>query len=273
VGEYYLRLARRAPGEVGLRDTEEARRTFGEIVEFAPEDPLARRRLGDLLRAHGWYAEAMRQYETLQELTPDDPSVPLYLASAAQGMSKTEKAVRWLEKAGGTAAPDARSPVALAARALASAFLAWSRLASARANQADEIERLRSRAARLASAEAGAGVRVILTWSHPELRPALWTDAAGSMMPAPDNLPLFGVAQASLPGETAPSLEIRLDPEDAERARRLDLRAELTLIIREGATDEAIVNREIGFRGSDGKALERVRLRFADGRLALEGEP
>jgi Ca-activated chloride channel family protein len=63
VAEYYLRLAGRGQGRGSERDAEEARRTFGEIVEFAPEDPLARRRLGDLLRAHGFYAEALRQYE------------------------------------------------------------------------------------------------------------------------------------------------------------------------------------------------------------------
>jgi Ca-activated chloride channel family protein len=272
VGEYYLRLAGRAPGEAGQRDAEEARRTFGEIVEFAPEDPLARRRLGDLLRAHGWYAEAMRQYETLQELTPDDPSVPLFLAAAAQGMGKTEKAVRWLEKATGTAAPDAQSPVALAGRALASAFLAWSRQASAEANKKDEVERLRNRAARLASAESGQGVRVIMTWSHPELRAALWTNALGSMMPAPDNLPLLGVAQANVPIDPTPELEIRLDQEDAERARRLDLKAALTLIVGEGTADERIVTHEVGFRDAEGKSLERVRLRFEDGVLREEGE-
>lgn len=272
VGEYYLRLAGKASGEAGQRDADEARRTFGEIVEFAPEDPLARRRLGDLLRAHGWYAEAMRQYETLQELTPDDPSVPLLLASAAQGMGKTEKAVRWLEKAAGTAAPDAHSPVALAARALASAFLAWSREASAKAKKSDEVERLRNRAARLASAESGRGVRVIMTWAHPELRAALWTNALGSMMPAPDNLPLLGVAQANVPSEPTPLIEVRLDREDAERAARLDLRAALTLIVGEGTKDERIVTREVGFRDPEGKPVERVRLRFENGVLREEVE-
>jgi hypothetical protein len=31
-------------------------------VEFAPLDELARRRLGDLYRAHGWFEDAYRQY-------------------------------------------------------------------------------------------------------------------------------------------------------------------------------------------------------------------
>src|SRR5262249_32730284 len=59
VGELYLRLAARAqdPAQKAA-DEAEGRRAFGEIVEFSPDDPIARRRIGDLLRAHGWYSEA-----------------------------------------------------------------------------------------------------------------------------------------------------------------------------------------------------------------------
>jgi Ca-activated chloride channel family protein len=180
VGEYYLRLAARGSGAAARRDAEEAQRTFGELVEFAPEDPLARRRLGDLLRAHGWYEQALRQYETLAGLTPDDPSVPLLLSAAAQGLGKVEEAVRWTEKARASGSPDGSSSVAIAARALASAFLAWARVDSARAGNKGEVERVRTRAFRLAAAQSTRGIRWILTWSHPELRPALWTDRAGA---------------------------------------------------------------------------------------------
>src|SRR6185295_11901900 len=45
VGELYLRLAKRAASpEQKALDEAEARRAFGEIVEFSPEDPIARRR-------------------------------------------------------------------------------------------------------------------------------------------------------------------------------------------------------------------------------------
>jgi Ca-activated chloride channel family protein len=85
VGELSLRLSKRAPeGPERALHEAEARQAFGEIVEFAPDDPVARRRLGDLLRAHGWYAEAARQYETLARLAPDDASVALLLSAAAQ---------------------------------------------------------------------------------------------------------------------------------------------------------------------------------------------
>ncbi|MCA9611270.1 MAG: hypothetical protein KC586_00795, partial [Myxococcales bacterium] len=78
---------RTAIGEMFLRleDETEARRVFGEIVEFAPEDAFARRRLGDLYRAYGWHEDAYRQYLTLAALTPDDPTVSLLLAQAAAG--------------------------------------------------------------------------------------------------------------------------------------------------------------------------------------------
>jgi len=267
VGEYYLRLSGRAKGVQAERDAEEARRTFGELVEFAPEDPLSRRRLGDLLRAHGWYQEARRQYETLAALAPDDPSVPLLLAAADQGTGKVEEAVRWAEKAAASGSPDGESQVALAARALASAFLCWARQDSGKAGNTVEVERLRARAARLAASEQGQGVRVILSWAHPELRPALWSNALGSMMPAPDNLPLLGVAQVFVPSTPTPEIELRLDPEDAARAARLELKATLTVVAFEGTAQERISRLDVAFKGRDGKPLDRVRLRFEDGTL------
>jgi len=212
----------------------------------------------------------MRQYETLAELIPDDPAVPLLLAAAAQGTGKTEEAVRWLEKAAGTGAPDGASSVALAARAFASAFLAWAREDSAKAGKKDELERLRTRAARLASTTPGAGVRVILTWSHPELRTALWTNSLGSLMPAPDNLPLLGVAQAFVPAAPNPVIELRADPEDAARAARLGLKAVVTLIVDEGTDRERLIRREVDFRGDNQQSLERVRLRFENNQLLSE---
>ncbi|HKO52108.1 MAG TPA: VIT domain-containing protein [Polyangiaceae bacterium] len=267
VGEYYLRLSGHGTGAQAERDAEEARRTFGELVEFAPEDPLSRRRLGDLLRAHGWYQEALRQYETLAALTPDDPSVPLLLAAANQGTGKVEEAVRWAEKAAASGSPDGESQMALAARALASAFLCWARQDSARTGNLVEVERLRLRAARLAASEQGQGVRVVLSWAHPELRPALWSNALGSMMPAPDNLPLLGVAQVFVPSAPTPEIELRLDPEDAARAARLELKATLTVLVAEGTAQERLARLDVAFKGPAGKPLDRVRLRFEDGTL------
>jgi tetratricopeptide (TPR) repeat protein len=270
VGEYYLRRSAKGTGPFAARDADEARRTFGELVEFAPEDPLSRRRLGDLLAAHGWHEQALRQYETLATLTPDDPSVPLLLAAAAQGTGKVEEAVRWLEKAGASASPDGGGEVSLAARALASAFLAWAREDSARAGATEEVERLRLRAARLLTSEPTASVRVVLSWSHPELRPALWTDALGSMMPARDNLPLLGVAQAFVAATPPPRLELRLDPEDAARAARLEAQARLTVLIGEGTDVERIARADVSFKGTDGSSRGTRAFRLVNGALVEE---
>ena len=273
VGEYYLRLAAGATDLGAQRDAEEARRTFGELVEFAPEDPLARRRLGDLLSAHGWFAEAMRQYETLAALTPDDPSVALLLAAASQGTGKVEQAVRWTQKAAATGSPDGASEVSVAARALASVYLCWARQQSARVGRTQEVARLRARAVRLAASNEDSGMRAVLSWSHPELRPSLWSNAQGSMMPAADNLPLYGVAQVFVPGSRIPRFEVRLDREDAARAARLGVKATLTVVIGEGSASEKIARADVGFRGSGGAPREKVELSYLGGALVVQGAP
>jgi Ca-activated chloride channel family protein len=253
VGEHYLRLASREQGADAERDKIEARRTFGEIVEFAPEDPAARRRLGDLLRAHGWYDEALRQYMTLQTLTPDDPAVPLLIASAAQGLGRVEEAVGWAEKAAAAGSPDGTSPLSRAARATAIAFIAWARDEALKAGKKEDADKLLARAKRLLAAGGKPGsqndaesVRVLVTWSHPELHPQLWTNALGTPMPSPDNFPPFGVAEARFSGSPAKA-EIRLDPEDAARAARLGLKAIITVIKGGGTPTESISRQEVGF--------------------------
>jgi Ca-activated chloride channel family protein len=268
VGEYYLRLARRQQGAEAERDVTEGRRTFGELVEFSPDDPVARRRLGDILRAHGWYEEAFRQYETLAQLTPDDPSVPLLIATAAQGMGRIEEAVGWAEKAATAGSPDGSSPLSQAARATASAFLAWARQAAAKAGKQDDVDKLRARAKRLAGgtvAQPGS-VRFIVTWSHPELHPALWTSALGAMMPATDSFPLFGVGEAAVPSSPPPAIELRLDPEDAARAARLGVTVVVTALVDEGTPNERIDRKDVSFVGA-GAPLENVRVVYDSGSL------
>jgi tetratricopeptide (TPR) repeat protein len=272
VGEYYLRLSLREDAAAAARDADEARRTFGELVEFAPEDPVARRRLGDLLRAHGWFEEAFRQYETLAQLTPDDPSVPLMLAAAAQGMGRIEEAVSWAEKAASAGSPDGTSPLSKAARAMASAFLAWARADAARAGHKDDADRLRARAKRVAGADAAppGSARFLVTWAHPELHPVLWSAALGAPMPVPDGFPLFGVAETVVPREPAPSIELRLDPEDAARAARLGARAVVTALVDEGTAAERIVRIDVGFGDAAHGPTTDVKVTLDSGALRVE---
>ncbi|MBX3221097.1 MAG: AgmX/PglI C-terminal domain-containing protein [Labilithrix sp.] len=275
VGEYYLRLAARAGGADADRDRVEARRTFGELVEFAPDDPAARRRLGDLLRAHGWYDEALRQYLTLQTLTPDDPAVPLLIASAADGLGRVEEAVGWAEKAAAAGSPDGKSALARAARATATAFIAWARDEALRAGKKDDAEKLFARGRRLVAASSAPSgqaeaesVRFLVTWSHPELHPSLWTTTLGAPMPSPDNFPAFGVAEAKVPASSA-TVELRLEPDDAARAARLGLEVVVTAIAGQGTSAERSTRQKVGF-GKLAAPATRIVVHYENGALRTE---
>jgi len=265
VGELFLRLADRdKTPESKASDQAEARRAFGEIVEFAPDDPVARRRLGDLLRAHGWYEEAGRQYQTLAKLTPDDPAVYLLLASAAEGLGKLEEAVRWAEKAGASGAPDMPQSAAQTARALAITYLAWERDAARTAGRKDDVDALSVRASRLLSGaralDAKAqGSRATLVWSHPDLHPTLWSNALGAAMPAQEQDATSGVAHVVVPRKDDAFVEVRIDPEDAERAARLGATATLTVILREGEEGEKIQRVVVKF-GEGARPTQRFRI-------------
>jgi Ca-activated chloride channel family protein len=260
VGELYLRLSAREDNAVKKAAYEaEARRAFGEIVEFAPDDPVARRRLGDLLRSHGWYADAARQYETLARLAPDDTSVSLLLAAAADGMGKLEEAIKWTEKGGAAGSPDAEASPAVTARAFAATYLAWGRLEAQKSGKKDEEQTLRARYLRVASTErvsdkAPRGARVSLTWSHPEFHPTLWTNALGTQMPAPEGDVTLGIAQATMPLRDGARVEVRLEPEDVEHAARLGVEAVLTVAIGEGEDGETIVKLPIRFARDGARA-------------------
>ncbi|AKT39052.1 VIT domain-containing protein [Chondromyces crocatus] len=264
VGELYLRLAARNqdPARRAL-DEAEARRTFGEIVEFAPDDPAARRYLGDLLRAHGWYEEAARQYETLARLAPDDTSVALLRAAASQGMGKLEEAVRWTEAGGAAGAPDVVESPALTARALAATYLAWGRLAAREAGRTDERDLLAARIRRVRAGEGGdrtRGTRVTLTWAHPDLHPSLWTNALGAPMPAPEGDVTLGIAQAILPTRDGLVVEVRLEPDALEHAARLGAEAVLTAVFDEAEDSEVIVRLPVRFK-RDGAATQRFAIK------------
>ncbi|MDI1448666.1 VIT domain-containing protein [Polyangium sp. 6x1] len=253
VGELYMRLAAKE-SDAGKKAAyeAEARRSFGEIVEFAPDDPVARRRLGDLLRAHGWYADAARQYETLARLAPDDTSVSLLLAAAAEGTGKLEEAIKWTEKGGAAGAPDAEQSPAVTARAFAATYLAWGRLLAQKNGKKDEEQTLRARLLRVISTERAAGkgprgARVSLTWSHPEFHPSLWTNGLGTQMPAPEGDVTLGIAQALLPMRPDARVEVRLEGEDVEHAARLGAEAILTIVFDEGEDGETIVKQSIRF--------------------------
>lgn len=253
VGELFLRLAE---GTEGSTDEREGLRTFGEIVEFAPDDPVARRRLGDLLRAHGRFEQAARQYETLSVMLPDDATVPLLHAAAAQGLGKIEEAVRWTEKASAANAPDGASGSAKTSRALALTYLAWARADARTAGKKEILDRLTARTKSLLAAEGKTpGVRVSLLWAHPDFHPVLWSDALGAMMPASEGDPMLGVAQVRVPASRAARVQVRLEPKQAATAARFRLSATLTVVFDEGSDKERIVRLPVRVESDDTREM------------------
>jgi hypothetical protein len=194
------------------------------------------------------------------------------LAAASQGMGRVEEAVGWAEKAAAAGSPDATSALSRSAGAIAGAFLAWARDEAVRAGRTDDAEKLLARTRRVAGADAtghGDRVRFLLTWSHPELHPALWTTTLGDPTPSPDNFPLFGVAEAKVPMAPDVNVELRLDPEDAARAARLGLKAVVTAITSEGTADERVARLEVGF-GTVAAPTDQVTVSLANGELRME---
>src|SRR5690606_25177554 len=114
VGEMFVRMDR----------VDEARRVCSEIVEVEPRNELARRRLGDLYRAHGWFEDAYRQYQTLATIRPDDATVLLLLAQAAAGTGRIDEALRLEQRLMETAQPGAAKGIARIAQLWSSVRLA-----------------------------------------------------------------------------------------------------------------------------------------------------
>lgn len=75
-------------------ETEEAVRTYSEIVEFDGASAESRRVLGDIYLRQGWYPAAYRQYKTLTDLDPKNPLAWLRLANAAAGAGRIDEALR-----------------------------------------------------------------------------------------------------------------------------------------------------------------------------------
>jgi len=255
VGELHLRLAAASADPAAKSaDEQEARRAFGEIVEFSPDDPAARRRLGDLLRSHGWFDEAARQYETLAALLPDDPGVALLRGAAAEGLGKLEEAVKWTEKGIDSGPPDARTGPAATARALAATFLAWGQIAAKDRKDDAEADRLAARKTRMLPTGPDAGAipgaartRVAVVWSHPDLHPTLWSNAMGAALPTTEGDPALGVAQVD--GVSRPDgwIELRVDPLEVERVARLGAEIDVLFAIAEGTKDERLIRKKVRF--------------------------
>ncbi|MBC7172125.1 MAG: tetratricopeptide repeat protein, partial [Polyangiaceae bacterium] len=184
IGEMYLRMG----------DEDEARRVFSEIVEFAPHDELARRRLGDLYRAHAWYEEAYRQYQTLASIRPDDPSVLLLIAQAAAGAGRIDEALRLEQRLAETAQPGGASGTARTAILWSSVRLAELRKAARARNDEERLRAYLGRMRRGGVLREARALRASLTWSHPDANLSLWAAHPGLSVKRPSDIaPEFGI--------------------------------------------------------------------------------
>jgi vault protein inter-alpha-trypsin-like protein len=231
---------RTAAGEYWARQGKQtlAKRVFSEIVEFRPTDPLARRRLGDLYRAFGWFHEAYRQYQTLAMLAPHDVSVQLLLALAAAGTGRINEALRLEQRVAASATGSGGA---------ARWALLWASVQLARQRDRARKKGDRTLLASLASLTRRTGVlrharklRVVLTWHHPDAAVELWGAHPGSRLHRAGTLgPQFGIEAFGVrrPSDTGVySLEVRRIP----RMRNRRLRAELIVLWDEGGPNEKI---------------------------------
>lgn len=175
--------ARAALAEFWVRQDEvvEARRVLSEIVERAPLDPWAHRRLGDLYLAFGWGEGAYREYSTLSRFRPADPEVVLLLARAAAASGRADEALRLEQQLSESVEPGSDQGVAAFARL-------WTAVRLARLEAAATTPELRAAVARRERASGALRDRPVLfaalTWDHPDRRPELYVRYPGALTPA-----------------------------------------------------------------------------------------
>jgi Ca-activated chloride channel family protein len=251
--------ARTAVGEllVRLGDEPAARRAFSEIVEFAPSDPVARRRLGDLYRAHGWFEEALRQYETLGGLTPGDAAVLLLEAAAAAGAGRIDEALRLEQRVADATEPGAATGLSRVAVWWSTLRLALLRDDARRKSDSAELARLLGRTRRANVLHEPRPLHVFLTWAHPEADCELYIQLPGGPLePATEVAPEFGISSAGSRDPIAGAATIEVRRPSSAAASGLRYQAELVVVWDEGKP------------GADGEAIERRPLEFAPGRDA-----
>ncbi len=228
---------RTACGEalLAMGDDADARRAFSEIVEFAPDDPLARRRLGDIAVSHGWADEAYRQFEMLARMENDAPEVLLRQAIAARMAGRLDEAIRLAERvAEQSGSSESGGPSDVAA--------AWIGVELALAGHApgvdpETLEALRARWRRSPAARASGAVRIVLRWSHPDDGAELWLALPGEPVRRSDlmaqSVPFETTALPEVPASI--SLQIR-----RAASARPSGRAELIIVWNEGTPTERI---------------------------------
>ncbi|HYQ17021.1 MAG TPA: tetratricopeptide repeat protein, partial [Polyangiaceae bacterium] len=221
----------------------EARRTFGELSERAPQDPWVRGWLGDRLRTEGWFDEATEAYTTLESLVPDDARATLRLALSHAGAGRLDLAERLLTRVARSGGRGASAELGDLARQLGRILARAALSSSSRAPSAEEATLLRRAAAELSQAETGTVLLVQAEAGAPELKLRLVNPDKSEREPdvaAPSlGLYLFRVSGAESPQALLERVRIsgpsELLPARPLRARldALSANPELPLVTRE----------------------------------------
>jgi Ca-activated chloride channel family protein len=240
IGELFLRLG----------DEDEARRTFSEIVEFAPLDELARRRLGDLYRAHGWYEDAYRQYETLATIRPDDTTVLLLLAQAAAGAGRVDEALRLEERVMQTAPPGVIGGIARVAQLWSSVRFAELRQNARASSDDDSLNALTARMRRSGVLRGTGDLRVSLVWEHPDADVALYAAHPGLPYTRPDDLDgELGIEAFDVAEQEAGTYRVEVRRTSTDRVATVHAR--LVVVWHEGRQDEQVTSQDLTFAPGD----------------------
>ncbi len=238
IGEMFLRLG----------DESEARRVFSEIVEFAPHDEMARRRLGDLYRAHGWFEDAYRQYQTLATIRPDDPSVLLLLAQAAAGAGRVDEALRLEQRLAETAEPGAAEGIARTAILWASVQLAALRQKARADHDQDALDALTARMRQCGVLGEASPLRVSLVWSHPDAGLSLWAAHPGLGLTRPEDIaPEYGIEALDVKEREPGTYRIEVRRSGGDHLTAVD--AKLVIVSNEGRDDERVQIVPLDFAG------------------------
>ena len=234
VGEFHLRQG----------DEREARRVFSELVEGAPYDPWARRRLGDLYRAHGWHDDAYREYTSLSRLTPSDSSVLLLLARAAAGAGRVDEALRLEQRLAEQSEPGKFEGVSGVAQLWTLVRLAGLSLDEAASEEAIE-QRMRSTGLLRTAPSAIA----LFTWAHPEDAPRLFahvpsTPVGTEWEPAGIRATALGI-EAMLVPERDEGDVLKFEVRRSERDSLRDLEGTFWLVTNLGTPEERFVRQNV----------------------------
>ena len=219
---------------------------FSEIVEFAPRDELARRRLGDLYRAHGWFDEAYRQYQTLAAIRPDDTSVNLLLAQAAAGAGRVDEALRLEQALAQTGQPGEAVGLARTALLWSSVRFAELRAAARAANDTDGLAALVARMRRSGVMGQASPLRASLVWSHPDANLGLWAGYPGLGLSRPVDLtPEYGIEVFDVREVEDGTYRVEVRRQGERHLTTVE--AKLVVVWREGAADERVEVRNLRF--------------------------